>query len=364
MADGKRYDQFDIRATEPENGALLLISDATIQDSGTAESGTSGSITDTDKNWTANQFVNTDNPLYVRITEGTGAGQLSAITANDVDTLTAIFVTPPDSTSVYEIVSYSTKKIEYEIIKNTVQAHAVGSQYTVQITDGSGNFVAATGFTFNTVSGLLQAIADLAIKDGADNTIFGVLKDEGYIELYKNTTGATGEANKIKIQYNSTDDLLEAVTSQGTYYLNIDRITSQRDVSIAEGSQLHGDDIAYNKDIGFYVTRGSAEDRSFLPFNDILTSSADELPDSVLEGYSINSWEFENLSTTYTVTVQVGTTSGTADVLASFVLAVGEKVKKKTLLKDYFANEQKLFITITTSETGNALRSTRVDTTR
>jgi hypothetical protein len=67
---------------------------------GTATSGTSTTIVQTGKTWAASQWIN----AQVRITGGTGAGQIRTITANTADTLTvATWTTTPDATSVYAI---------------------------------------------------------------------------------------------------------------------------------------------------------------------------------------------------------------------------------------------------------------------
>lgn len=67
---------------------------------GTATSGTATTIVQTGKTWTASQWIN----FQVRITAGTGAGQIRTITANTADTLTvATWTTTPDATSQYSI---------------------------------------------------------------------------------------------------------------------------------------------------------------------------------------------------------------------------------------------------------------------
>jgi hypothetical protein len=67
---------------------------------GTATSGTATTIVQTGKTWTASSWINSQ----VRITGGTGAGQIRTITANTADTLTvATWTTTPDATSVYVI---------------------------------------------------------------------------------------------------------------------------------------------------------------------------------------------------------------------------------------------------------------------
>jgi hypothetical protein len=67
---------------------------------GTATSATSTTLAQTGKTWTASQWIN----FQLRITAGTGAGQIRTITANTADTLTvATWTTTPDATSQYAI---------------------------------------------------------------------------------------------------------------------------------------------------------------------------------------------------------------------------------------------------------------------
>ena len=67
---------------------------------GTATSATGTTLTQTGKTWTASQWINSQ----VRITGGTGAGQIRTITANTADTLTvATWTINPDATSTYDI---------------------------------------------------------------------------------------------------------------------------------------------------------------------------------------------------------------------------------------------------------------------
>lgn len=67
---------------------------------GTATSATGTTLTQTGKTWTVSQWINSQ----VRITAGTGSGQIRTITANTADTLTvATWTTTPDATSQYAI---------------------------------------------------------------------------------------------------------------------------------------------------------------------------------------------------------------------------------------------------------------------
>lgn len=90
----------------------------TVQGSGTVESATAYSITDTTKKWAENSFIRntgvaTDNAI-LKITEGTGAGQEVSLSGVEATKLwTADELNPiPDATSKYEIVPrYESDKV-------------------------------------------------------------------------------------------------------------------------------------------------------------------------------------------------------------------------------------------------------------
>lgn len=67
---------------------------------GTATSATTTTLVNSAKNWTSSQWINSQ----IRITAGTGAGQIRTITANDATSVTvATWTTTPDNTSQYSI---------------------------------------------------------------------------------------------------------------------------------------------------------------------------------------------------------------------------------------------------------------------
>ena len=68
---------------------------------GTATAGAASALTNSAKNWTVNQWSN----YQVRITAGTGAGQIRTIASNTATALTVgtAWTTAPDATSVYAI---------------------------------------------------------------------------------------------------------------------------------------------------------------------------------------------------------------------------------------------------------------------
>ena len=70
-------------------------------DAGTATAGAASTLTDSTKAWTVNRWAN----YAVRITQGTGKGQVLPIASNTATVLTVVrpWATTPDATSVYEI---------------------------------------------------------------------------------------------------------------------------------------------------------------------------------------------------------------------------------------------------------------------
>lgn len=85
-------------------------------DNGTATAGTTTTLTDSTKSWTSSLYVD----AKVKIISGTGAGQISTITANTATQLTfsPAFVTAPDTSSVYAIGAinsyWTTKQLDYQ----------------------------------------------------------------------------------------------------------------------------------------------------------------------------------------------------------------------------------------------------------
>lgn len=85
---------------------LVLQSSTTPLDSGTATAGASTTLTDGSKSWTVNAYAN----QVVKITGGTGSGQVRTILSNTATTLTIStrpednWTTNPDGTSAYQII--------------------------------------------------------------------------------------------------------------------------------------------------------------------------------------------------------------------------------------------------------------------
>lgn len=85
-----------------EKVLAVWLEDAVQEASGTAESGTANTLTDTDASWTANEWAD---DYEVAIIDKTGEGQVRTIASNTATVLTVSsnWTTPPDSTSEYVI---------------------------------------------------------------------------------------------------------------------------------------------------------------------------------------------------------------------------------------------------------------------
>ena len=91
----------NLPATWGTDGRLVIAYNfGEIQATGTATAGGATTLTNGAKNWTANQWTN----YQVRITGGTGIGQVRTIASNTPTVLTvAAWTVQPDATSTYEI---------------------------------------------------------------------------------------------------------------------------------------------------------------------------------------------------------------------------------------------------------------------
>lgn len=85
----------------PDNTSVYSIETGEIQAAGLATAGAATTLTNGIKNWTVNQWTN----YQVRITGGTGIGQVRTIASNTATILTVsvAWTTNPDATSKYEI---------------------------------------------------------------------------------------------------------------------------------------------------------------------------------------------------------------------------------------------------------------------
>lgn len=86
-------------STAPDNTSQYKIYSSAYEDGGVATGGTTTTLADTSRAWTANQWVG----YYVQTVSGTGAGQLRLITANTATSLTVATWTAPAAGTGYYI---------------------------------------------------------------------------------------------------------------------------------------------------------------------------------------------------------------------------------------------------------------------
>lgn len=106
----------------PQDGTSLVGDTTAPDDSGTATSGTIGSLTDTAKTWTLDQWVG----AYINITAGTGSGQFIRVQSNNAKTITTDgnLGIAPDGTSVYKISNFIRKTTDGGITFTPGYAHS------------------------------------------------------------------------------------------------------------------------------------------------------------------------------------------------------------------------------------------------
>lgn len=171
----------------------------TSYDTGTATSGNTTTLTDTTKAWTADQWIN----YQVRITAGTGRGQIRVITDNTTDTLTFSSGTSLDSTSEYAI--QGNENALYLLGNNAVTMYKYSisgnSWATVSPTTArAGNAIAgmSADFVGQTGSAVWADITD--IKDG--RYIYSLRGGTAVLDRFNISGGTNGAGAWEVISYN------------------------------------------------------------------------------------------------------------------------------------------------------------------
>jgi hypothetical protein len=189
-----------------------------IPTSGVATSGGSTTLTDTGKVWTINAYTN----LFVKITSGTGAGQIRQIVSNTSNQLTisVAWAVNPNATSAYQVYQFNKVMTDYGVPNAAdelmFEPTADGAYYFVTF-DKAGNeqwfddaliwnYVAATDDTFlganlSPILGIeqLTTLAQQALSAPYNDTLnYAVIK----VSASDPVDGLTG----VTIQYKRRQD--------------------------------------------------------------------------------------------------------------------------------------------------------------
>lgn len=190
---------------------------------GTASAGGASTLTNSAKNWTTNQWANSQ----VRIVSGTGAGQVRMIASNTATVLTtsAAWTTQPDATSVYSIEgnddylyligNASVIMYRYQISTNTwTQVSPVAAR----------GGVASTGVSFNWIWGATET----------DWTAENTIRNGRYLYSYRG--GASASIDRYDIAANTWEAITyttgaEGFTAGSKHTYNGNFIYSQKDAT-------------------------------------------------------------------------------------------------------------------------------------
>jgi hypothetical protein len=152
-------------------------------DSGTADADSGTTTLECDgKNWTADQWIG----YQVRITSGTGMGQIRVITDNDTDTLTFATGTDLDATSTFVI----------EGDENAIYLLGDNDVVTYKYSISAGTWASLTPTVARAGAAVAGMSADFIGKTG-DSTWADItnIKDGRYIYSFRGTTGVLDRLN-------------------------------------------------------------------------------------------------------------------------------------------------------------------------
>lgn len=216
---------------------------------GTASAGGASTITNSAKNWTTNQWANSQ----VRIVSGTGAGQVRMIASNTATVLTtsAAWTTQPDATSVYSIEGNddyvyliggaSATMYRYQISTNT---------WTTVAPVAARGSVASSGVSFNWIWGATES----------DWTAENSIRNGRYLYSYRGA--ASAGIDRYDIAANTWETITYSPNAEGfstgskhTYNGNF--IYSQKDAT----NRWFRFDVTRQEMVGwgqFYYTQGAA----------------------------------------------------------------------------------------------------------
>jgi len=188
---------------------------------GTATAGGATTLTNTAKNWTTNQWANSQ----VRIVSGTGAGQIRTIASNTATVLTvsSAWTTNPDATSVYSI--EGNDDFLYYTGNASVNFYIYQISTNTWSTLNSRASLASTGMSANWIWGATET------EWTTENTI----KNGRYIYSFRGAGGAG--LDRYDIAANAWENMStygpagESFTTGSKHTYNGNYIFSQRDAT-------------------------------------------------------------------------------------------------------------------------------------
>lgn len=251
---------------------------------GTATGGSGTTLENTSKNWTANQFVN----AQIRITAGTGAGQIRTITSNSATSITVGgWSTIPDNTSQYSIEGNqdhiyvggvgSTAVSRYSVSSNSWTSVAV--RPTVTGTNGTFLHIYQNkALHWNVENSLLNGRYIYAPRNGAIMDVYDIALNTWssistvYLESNSTSVGWATDGNKIyflNYRNSSINKVFEVDPANGTGFIPINTLAISSGLgSIAGGKRLRvhtfKDGNTEVKFLYYHVSNGNIQYRLLL----------------------------------------------------------------------------------------------------
>ena len=216
---------------------------------GTASAGGASTLTNSAKNWSTNQWANSQ----VRIVSGTGAGQIRTIASNTATVLTtsAAWTTQPDATSVYNL--EGNDDFIYYFGNNSVimYRYSISANTWTQLSPAVARAAAAsTGMSANWVWGATES----------DWTAENTIRNGKYIYSFRGGTG--GSLDRYDISSNSWEAVTyspatEGFTTGSKHTYNGNYIFTQKDAT----NRWMRFDVTRNEQVGWnsmYYPQGAA----------------------------------------------------------------------------------------------------------
>jgi hypothetical protein len=194
---------------------------------GFASSATTTTLTNTPKTWTVNQWTN----YQIRITAGTGIGQIRTISSNTANVLTVstAFTITPDVTSSYELTGNDDNIYFLGNGAVTMYKYSISSNTWVVMaptTARGGLVIAGMSANWSGISGDINRYNESNIQDG--RYIYSFRGGSGTLDRFDIAGGASGAGAWLNIAYNG---LMETFNTGSAYALSNEFIYIRKDAT-------------------------------------------------------------------------------------------------------------------------------------